>query len=273
MSCRLDHPISQLQASPGRRERLSPRYRVVMPNRNYPFADILRALMLTAIVVALTIRPLSLAAQSPAVDTTVAIFADHAIPDAQWSAIFASIRSELASNDPELAPITGPSSPEQISAQLQLFRGDRISPGIVLSNSISVYLHGDCATAFAPRIALSSLHDMPADALGWVRQQRGRIEPFIHINCALITQILRSSTVRRTVDDANRIVALAIARIFLHEWLHIATQSPHHARSGIAKADFSVHDLIDFRPRPTAPASATGTQSFLAAPRGPAHGK
>jgi hypothetical protein len=244
-----------------------------MPNRNSQFAHILRALMLTAIVVAITIHPLSLAAQSPAVDTTVAIFADHAIPEAQWSAILASIRGELASNDPELAPITGPSSPEQISAQLQLFRGDRISPGIVLSHSISVYLHGDCATALAPRIALSSSHGVPADALGWVRQQRGRIEPFIHINCALITQILRSSTVRRTVDEANRSVALAIARILLHEWLHIATQSPHHARSGIAKADFSIHDLTAPRARPTARPGIADSQAFFPTPPSSAHGK
>jgi len=241
--------------------------------RTNSFAAILRALILALIVAAFAFRPLSLAAQSPAVDTTVAIFADHAISDAQWSAIFASIRSELASNDPELAPITGPSSPEQVSAQLQLFRGDRISPGIVLSKSISVYLHGDCATAFAPRIALSSMHDMPADALGWVRQQRGRIEPFIHINCALITQILRSSTVRRTVDDANRILALAIARILLHEWLHIATQSPHHARSGIAKAEFSANDLIDLRPRPIARPRVAENQSLFAAPASSVHGK
>jgi hypothetical protein len=233
------------------------------------FAAILRVLILLICV----LLPTSLAAQSPAADTVVAIFADHAISDAQWSALFASIRNELASNDPELLPITGPSSPETVSAQLQLLRGDRIVPGISLGSVISVYLHGDCATAFAPRIALSSSHEVPADALGWVWRQRGQIEPFIHINCTLLAQILRGPTVRRTLDDANRLIALAIARILLHEWLHITTQNPHHARSGIAKANFSIHDLIDSRPRSTVRHRTVDTQSLFAAPPSPAHGK
>jgi len=38
--------------------------------------------------------------------------------------------------------------------------------------------------------------------------------------------------------------AEAIARVILHEWVHVATQNPRHTEQGISKQTFGVKDLL-----------------------------
>jgi hypothetical protein len=193
--------------------------------------------------------------------TTVVFFADKEISDSQWSTLFAVTQGELQAHLAEEA--NRASAPDASSAQLDLRRGDRIQLGIVVDASISVYLHGDC-TAIPAAPSRSLLTSPHPGALGWVERTHGQITPFIHINCALIAQMLSipSHFTNRKISD---LLSLAIARIFLHEWLHIVTQNPHHAHSGIAKSEFNAEDLIG-HPRHWKPQ----TDSIFI---GPAHGK
>lgn len=193
--------------------------------------------------------------------TTVVFFADKEIPDSQWSTLFAIMQGEFQAH---AAEETGHGiDPNLGSTRLDLRRGDRIQSGIVVDNSISVYLQGDCTTIPAARS-----HALPASphpgALGWVELTHGQITPFVHIDCALIAQVLcvPSHFSNRKTSD---LFSLAIARIFLREWLHISTQNPHHAHTGIAKSEFAAEDLIG---NPRQWQSQTGP-AFM----NPAHGK
>jgi len=42
----------------------------------------------------------------------------------------------------------------------------------------------------------------------------------------------------------DQVMSEAVARVIVHEWVHIATQNPGHAREGVAKSSFSVFDLL-----------------------------
>jgi hypothetical protein len=39
-------------------------------------------------------------------------------------------------------------------------------------------------------------------------------------------------------------MAEAMARVIMHEWIHIATQSARHGHRGVSKSIFSVRDLL-----------------------------
>jgi hypothetical protein len=52
--------------------------------------------------------------------------------------------------------------------------------------------------------------------------------------------------------STKRADAVAIARVILHEWIHIATQSPGHAPDGLGKAAFRPRDLVAHAANPAA---------------------
>jgi hypothetical protein len=47
-----------------------------------------------------------------------------------------------------------------------------------------------------------------------------------------------------TQNRRNTVMGEAIARVILHEWIHIATQNPKHASRGVEKSGFGVMDLL-----------------------------
>ena len=49
-------------------------------------------------------------------------------------------------------------------------------------------------------------------------------------------------------------MAHAVARVILHEWIHIATQNSGHSSYGLTKARFGVDDLAPQAPAPSSPA-------------------
>jgi hypothetical protein len=87
-------------------------------------------------------------------------------------------------------------------------------------------------------------------ALGWVRIHNGSIEHFIHVECAHIGQVLGLQGIGLKSYQRDQLMAGAIARVILHEWIHISNQSPHHARNGITKAQFGVADLVAHASKP-----------------------
>jgi hypothetical protein len=186
--------------------------------------------------------PHSASASAPAANAVLAIFSDRPMSDEFWPIIVSALREELASGAPETRFLPGQTAGADPSADpaVQILRGDRIAPGLNADNPITIYLHGDCV--LLPSFPLG--RPSSSGALGWVRLNHGHIEHFVHVECTRLAQTLASQTYGLDRDQRDRLMARAIARVILHEWIHIATQNPGHARDGLAKATFSPRDLI-----------------------------
>lgn len=210
----------------------------------------------------------ALGGQFPAARTTLVIFPDpstKSMPDELWESLVSSLRQELISGEPKTRELDAPmpakatdkdgqevaaqrlmatDEPLQQEPSLQILRGDKIVPGIAVYKSITVYLIGECKVT--PTVQIDVLHPVTiSGALGWVPVTNGKIEPFIHIDCHRIGEILGQHALGLNSDQRQREMANAMARVILHEWIHIATQNPHHEKRGIAKAEFGISDLLE----------------------------
>jgi hypothetical protein len=201
--------------------------------------------------------------QAATAQTTIAIFTDSKAPpisEGLWQSLVTAIREELASGSPETQALATLKSDQNAgsdtNAQIQIIRGDQVVRGLKIDNSITVYLHADCK--IVPHPARLPLGD-PAisGVLGWVLSDHGHIAPFIHVDCARLGQMLATRAFGCNRDQRDQLLGNAIARVILHEWIHIATQNPSHAERGIAKAQFSVVDLLARVPQ------SSGTPSLL----------
>ena len=161
--------------------------------------------------------------------TTIVIFADRRMEDGEWTALFAALRSNAVEAAAESKALRQP---------FDIVRGDKVKPGLRVNTAVVVYLHGDCNLAPLPR---RTAYGVP---LGWVERADGGIEPFAHIDCTRIGQVLGPQAKGLSRDDRNAMMAGAVARVILHEWIHIATQSAIHADHGIGRAEFGVADLM-----------------------------
>jgi hypothetical protein len=183
--------------------------------------------------------PHSASASAPRANAVLAIFSDRPMSNEFWPIIVGALREELASGAPETRLLPGPTA--GADPAVQILRGDSIAPGLNVDNPITIYLHGDCVV---PPRSFSLGQPSSSGALGWVRLNHGHIEHFIHVECTRLGQTLATQTYGLDSDQRNRFMAVAIARVILHEWIHIATQNPGHARDGLAKAVFGPKDLI-----------------------------
>jgi hypothetical protein len=175
---------------------------------------------------------------------TFVVFADQPVHEGEWNALFESLHSDLvraATESPELGP------------DFELVRGDQLSPGFRVERTVSVYLHGSCTLLPFKRY-------VSAGPLGWVLRVHGQIEPFIHVNCSEITAMLEPFALGMNRDRSNTVMGESMARVILHEWIHVATQSTSHAQEGVSKAQFGVADLLaddaEIRHDPRFPRSA-----------------
>ena len=235
-----------------------------MPHQTYPTPDgILQQLWLVArashasrpllvlmLVLFASDRLLAAPAQNPAVAgaarTTIAIFSDRPMPAQLWPALADALEQEIAEEAPDQPAIAA----ENADRPIQIVRGDAIRPGIVVDKSIVVFVHGECEASPVPNPPVFPQRVGP-HVLGWAESRKGKIAPFIHVECAHIRQVLRAQEIGSTSDLRNQQTATAMARVIMHEWLHIATQNPHHAKHGLFKAQLSVTDLVARRPRPS----------------------
>jgi hypothetical protein len=196
---------------------------------------------------------------------TVAIFnarPAQPIPSELWEPLQSAILSEISTEGADLQPLA------PFAAHLQILRADQVKLGIVVNDFITVYLHGDCSLH---PYRMTAARPESAGTLGWVERRHGRIEPFLHIDCDHLTQLLQRQAAGRDAEERNQILAQAMARVLLHEWLHIATQSAHHAKEGIGRAHFSVADLLS---KPAGhPVEKEDSASAFPSPSGAIRGK
>jgi len=161
--------------------------------------------------------------------TMVVVYADRKIPDHQWEELFRALHRDLPDAFAE-AP--------GIGMNAQMMRGDQVKPGIEVGETIVVYLHGDCALEPLARRGAYGVR------LGWVRAEQGQIAPFVHVDCTAIGQELGAVATGNSRNARETMMAGAVARVILHEWIHIANQNAGHGRKGLSKPEFGVDDLI-----------------------------
>jgi hypothetical protein len=161
--------------------------------------------------------------------TTILIFADRRMEDREWTALLAALRSNAVEAATESTALRG---------TFDIVRGDKMKPGLLVNTAIVVYLHGDCNLEPLQR---RTAYGVP---LGWVVRVDGRIEPYAHVDCTQIGQVLGPQAQGMNRDKRDAVMAGAMARVILHEWIHIATQSKEHADHGIGKAEFGVADMM-----------------------------
>jgi hypothetical protein len=148
--------------------------------------------------------------------------------DSEWAALFDALQKGTRSAQEETPAL---------KAGVDLVRGDTIVHGLEVDRPISVYLHGDCTLVPMPRY-------MALGALGWVRLVHGQIQPFIHVDCAQIVQELGPLVLGMNRKRRDTVMGEAMARVIVHEWIHVATQNAGHAKHGVAKSSFGIADLL-----------------------------
>jgi hypothetical protein len=163
-----------------------------------------------------------------ALNTTLVVFADHRMPDEEWTDLFSALRRAQAEIAAAMPAVAG---------EAEIVRGDQMRPGLRVNAVISVFLHGDCTLMPRPRLVVQG-------ALGWVPRSKGFIEPFVNVNCTRLVDMLGPLVLGMDRSRRDIVMAEAMARVILHEWIHIATQSAHHESHGVTQSQFGVRDLL-----------------------------
>jgi hypothetical protein len=163
--------------------------------------------------------------------TTIVVFPSHPMPEDEWSALFAAVQTVASAEKIEGA------------GGVDFVRGDTMRLGLIVDNSVVVYLHGNCDLEPLPRRTAYSVR------LGWVIREEGRgengpIDPYIHVDCTQIGRVLGQEARGLDREARDRMMAGAMARVLVHEWIHIARQTAEHGRNGITKPSFGVADLL-----------------------------
>jgi len=160
---------------------------------------------------------------------TLVVFSDKHLTDEEWTNLAAALRQTFDNAVVEShSPVGG----------FEIVRGDLLAPGVAFDSVIPVYLHGECRLLGQPG------QEDVRGPLGWVFRSHGHIEPFIHVDCTRLSEVLGHQALWMNHGTRNAALAEAIARVIHHEWIHIHTQSAAHARDGIAKDSFGVFDLV-----------------------------
>ncbi len=160
---------------------------------------------------------------------TLVVYAEKPMADEEWAALSSSLRNGFE----RLALET-----HFVSSGFEIVRGEKVAAGAQLEGIIPIFLHGSCHLVGQP--AQHEVHG----PLGWVIRDHDEIQPFIHVDCGRIADMLNQRALWMNHGTRTAAMAEAISRVVLHEWVHIATQSAAHTREGIEKRSFALEDLI-----------------------------
>jgi hypothetical protein len=80
--------------------------------------------------------------------------------------------------------------------------------------------------------------------LGWTHVSDGEILPFIDVNCEGVRLFVQRSLVGLPVPSRDAAYGRAVARVLAHELYHFLANTKGHASGGLAKAAYSVEELL-----------------------------
>ena len=194
------------------------------------FRDVSRASVgfLFALLLAHALAPALHAQQA---GTAVVFYAQPQVNDELWPDLLQSLHGDLAAGIGESA------NGFALQLNATYFRGNDIPESLDFSKVIIVKLLGRCD------VLPQSDHPLLKGPLGWVRKVSGTIQPFIFVDCERIAQVLRADSLGLTKYERRHEMAQAIAHVVIHEWIHIATQSPAHGTRGVTKQFLSPEEL------------------------------
>jgi hypothetical protein len=167
-------------------------------------------------------------AQSPSQPaTTLVVLANRQTQQRLWPVLVSTLRRDAAAAS-QSAPI---------SDDPQIILGGADIPGPEFPSRIEVQLLGACDD---PWNANASAKQGP---FGWVLRDGGQIAPVIYVDCAQVNQLLAPQNRLMTQSQRLKVTSEVISHVILHEWIHIATQSPSHASRGIMQPSLSLQEL------------------------------
>jgi hypothetical protein len=80
--------------------------------------------------------------------------------------------------------------------------------------------------------------------LGWTHVSDGRVTPFIGINCDGIRIFLQQDLCKLPESARAASYGRAVARVLAHELYHVFSRTTKHGSSGIAKAAYTIGELL-----------------------------
>ena len=142
-------------------------------------------------------------------------------------------RAVLSALQDELAIIMGPVGYRFEWRSLAAVRGNEVSAELAV-----VKFKGRCDVA-----NLDTHAPMPG-ALGWTHVSDGVVLPFSDVDCGRIRAFIQMGLLGFPAKAREEVFGRAVGRVLAHELYHIFAKTAHHGTNGVAKASYSVHDLL-----------------------------
>lgn len=81
-------------------------------------------------------------------------------------------------------------------------------------------------------------------ALGWTHVSDGMILPFSEVDCDRVREFVQKELATNPETVRKTMLGRALARVLAHELYHVFGQTAHHVSCGVAKAAYTVSDLM-----------------------------
>lgn len=145
--------------------------------------------------------------------------------------------SAVRSAQRELQRLLVPTGMDMVWKDLEARKsGEQFDRVVVIS------FDGSCSDATAP-ISLRKSQDSQI-SLADSSVSNGNVLPFFRVDCGDLVQMLASSLRPMSAPQRNAAFGRALGRVMAHEIYHIVGETTAHQSRGVAKASFSVQDLI-----------------------------
>ena len=123
-----------------------------------------------------------------------------------------------------------------------ILRGmDDSASNVPAEHLVLVELRGVCVAQFSTLSTAPLLSSVP---LASSSVSDGKILPFSWVDCAALNRFLAPAAAHQTQAEQDYLYGRSLARLLAHEFYHVLAQTDDHAPAGIAKARFSISDLL-----------------------------
>lgn len=110
--------------------------------------------------------------------------------------------------------------------------------GLVAFQLAIIHFKGECdADGLSPEFGFPG-------PLGWTHISDGEIIPFIDVNCDGLRIFVERDLIGVAAAERETVFGRAMARILAHELYHLLANTRKHTSGGIAKAAYSVQELL-----------------------------